>query len=209
MVKRSIGQQKVFETVDAKRHKAILGFDQRWFATTWQRMAGCGPTVVANILYYLQCTRQRRPGGYLSDPKSRLSFMEGVWKFVTPNMSGVSSAKMLYDGVLELAAANRIRLDINMLDIPKDKDARPPLVDILRYLDTALKKDRPVAFLNLNRGSAKGLDSWHWVTVVALEYEPDGRSASVEFLDAGSLIRIDFRLWYETTSMGASNQTQT
>ena len=50
-----------------------------------------------------------------------------------------------------------------------------------------------MAFLNLHTGRVKELDYWHWVTITALE------DATAVILDSGSALRIDLRLWYETT----------
>ena len=50
-----------------------------------------------------------------------------------------------------------------------------------------------MAFLNLHNGRVKELDYWHWVTITALE------DTTAVILDSGSALRIDLRLWYETT----------
>ena len=39
----------------------------------------------------------------------------------------------------------------------------------------------------------KELDYWHWVTITALD------DTTAVILDSGSALRIDLRLWYETT----------
>ncbi len=87
------------------------------------------------------------------------------------------------------------------LDIPKNRFQRPELSAVSEFLENSLSKDLPVAFLNLDNGDEKRLDSWHWVTVIALDYERDG-AAAVKILDEGRIKQIDLALWLQTTSLG-------
>jgi hypothetical protein len=66
----------------------------------------------------------------------------------------------------------------------------------------ALRNDTPVAFLNLNNGAEKQLYSWHWVTIISLEYEEDGNTAFADILDEGLIKKIDLAGWFRTTTLG-------
>ncbi len=198
MVKRSIANEKAFEIRDGSR--IYFGFCQRWFKSGWQRMSGCGPTVVSNIVHYLNANQ----GNTVSpiNKEAVVELMEDVWQYVKPTMKGIPEAQILHDGIVRYARAKGLRLSSAILDIPQKQHLRPPFLDVLKFIEAALMEDTPVAFLNLNRGEETKLDSWHWVTVIAMEYEEDGSAAFLDILDEGVLKRIDFAKWYRTTSLG-------
>jgi hypothetical protein len=75
-------------------------------------------------------------------------------------------------------------------------------MDVVYFLEGALQQDSPIAFLNLCNGDEKNLQSWHWVTIIALEYSEDGNSAFIDILDEGLIKKIDLLLWYKTTTHG-------
>ncbi len=58
-----------------------------------------------------------------------------------------------------------------------------------------------MAFLSLDKGAEEKLDSWHWVTVLTLSYEPDGSFAEAGVADEGKFFEADLRKWYDTTSL--------
>ena len=90
------------------------------------------------------------------------------------------------------AAARGLTLTPGLFVFPSARTKRPPM-SRPRLLSAALERDCPVAFLNLHNGRVKELDYWHWVTITALE------DTTAVILDSGSALRIDLRLWYETT----------
>jgi len=49
MHKKSISEPNLLKLLDERSHKAYFGCNQEWYATEWQRLSGCGPTV-AEIL---------------------------------------------------------------------------------------------------------------------------------------------------------------
>ncbi len=203
MVHRTICNIEAFKVPDERRQRTAYGFHQTWYANMWQRKSGCGPTAVANILYY----QKRKQAGerkdvILSERESRLVFMEGVWEHVTPSVHGISSARMLQEGIMSYAAGHGLAVTVDMLDIPKNRSKRPEFKSVLAFIDHALSHDIPVAFLNLNHGTQTQLDSWHWVTIVALEYERDGSTAIVTFMDGGPVQKIDLLQWFHTTTLG-------
>jgi hypothetical protein len=66
---------------------------------------------------------------------------------------------------------------------------------VLEFIQESLLLDQPVAFLNLHHGEVLNLDSWHWVTIVAL----DAESGRIRVYDGGKKWDIDLHLWYRTT----------
>ena len=195
-MKRSIANQGAFEVREGKR--IYTGFCQTWYKTAWQRMAGCGPTVVSGIVHYLKTKRQEIAP---IDKDEAIEIMEDVWQYVKPTMKGIPEAQILYDGIVLYARAKGRRLHSAILNISQKQQLRPLLSEVIEFLEAALLEDVPVAFLNLNRGEEMKLDSWHWVTIVAMEYEED-KKAYLDILDEGIVKRIDFVKWYRTTSLG-------
>lgn len=203
MIKRSIQNLNLFEIYDEITSKDCYGCDQEWYRTKWQRLSGCGPTVATTILYYLR--RSRPASGPDNSPLNRsgcLSLMEEVWQYVTPKLSGIPTTKMFYDDVLAYAKAKALNLKLDVIDIPGNRSLRPEFRRLLMFLADALRSDAPIAFLNLNNGDEKQLDSWHWVTIISLEYAEDESTAFTEILDEGIIKKINLAQWFQTTTLG-------
>jgi hypothetical protein len=76
------------------------------------------------------------------------------------------------------------------------------LQQVVTFLAEALEKDSPVAFLNLEHGGLAELESWHWVTVISLEYDLEAKAAYATILDCGTEKRVNLTSWLETTKLG-------
>ncbi len=177
------------------------GFNQTWFHTSWQRRSGCGPTAVASAVYYLRRTR-RLPGAEQPFSQSECrALMEDVWKYVTPTLHGIPSANMLVDGARAYFRARSLPVRADTLDIPARRQDRPAMSGLLDFLAGGLDGDMPVAFLNLNSGREKTLDSWHWVPLIRLQDGPD-RIARADILDEGLVKTVNLTRWYGTTTLG-------
>jgi hypothetical protein len=60
-----------------------------------------------------------------------------------------------------------------------------------------------VAFLSLDNGQEELLDSWHWVTLLALQCEEeDGGAVFADVADEGKLLHVDLKKWFDTTNLG-------
>lgn len=189
---------KVF---DVNSQTAYYGCDQEWYATEWQRCAGCGPSVVSTmLLYFNRVSCLSKSGVYTKE--DCLSLMEEVWQYVTPTDHGIPTTKLLYEDVLQYGEAKALTIEYCVCDMPEESSARPPFPELVRFLAGALDQDIPVAFLNLCNGDEQNLDRWHWVTIIALEYDESGENALVTIVDGGMLKRIDLALWYKTTTQG-------
>jgi hypothetical protein len=128
--------------------------------------------------------------------------MEKIWEYVTPTKNGVSTTKMFYEAVLSYAKSKGLNIEYEFLDLPKDKSCRPGLPEVLNFLEGALLKDAPVAFLNLCNGAEKNLERWHWVTIISLEYIGNENQVFATIMDNGRIKKIDLSLWYNTTTKG-------
>ena len=60
-----------------------------------------------------------------------------------------------------------------------------------------------MAFLNYSSGAVDNLDSWHWVTLIAME-DPDSGKLPCLILDGGEKKVIDFTQWLNTSVRGGA-----
>jgi len=177
------------------------GSNQEWFADAWQRKAGCGPSVAANILFYQQRKLQIIPPlNYLK--KHLLHYMEEAWKYITPGRNGITSTDTFLQKVRGYALAHNLELHYEALDIPADKVQRPSSNAVIDFVASGLNKETPVAFLNLCNGAELNLEQWHWVTIAALRYDLEKTAGKAIICDEGITKEIDLTLWLSTTTLG-------
>ena len=115
---------------------------------------------------------------------------------------GIPTTAALIKGAVGYIAARNLELVPEELDIPKNKRLRPELPMLLTFIGQALESDLPVAFLSLDNGQEENLDTWHWVTLLTLQYEEDGSAAFADVADEGKLLHVDLKKWYDTTGLG-------
>lgn len=191
-------------TIQMEDGTASRGADQEWYATEWQRKAGCGPAAAAVLLSYLSMTRPEAralyPSGSLKQ-KDYTDLMEQVWGNMTPGKKGLTSIRMFTGGIRSFARERQCLLPTRELDIPRFRIARPSFSQCAAFLRTGLTADCPVAFLNFSGGEVENLEDWHWMPVIALE-ERCGGQAVCTILNHGREQEIDFRLWFHTTRTG-------
>lgn len=180
-----------------------FGYDQDWYATPFQRTRGCGPTAAAMLLAY----RNRREAGplpYGGDSLGAISStLEDVWRFVTPNwLLGLNSTKKFCRGVTKLLNCYGVDWQPRRLGVTAFRPRRASLAETAAFVAAGLAADSPVAFLNLHKGGARELESWHWVVLVALEHDPRRQRCLAQCYDGGRMIVFDLGLWLETTKLG-------
>lgn len=198
----SLKNLNALKVLDETSGHTFYGFDQEWYASKWQRLSGCGPTTVASILCYFSRTRRCADACPPMARKDCVTLMEKTWKYVTPTIRGIPSTELLCKNVDSLLRAESLDFRFERLDIPRERASRPEFGRLVDFLEEPLACDSPVAFLNLNNGEEKQLDSWHWVTVVSLEYEECGNAASLKILDEGVIKQIGLTQWFQTTTLG-------
>lgn len=200
---RSISNPDIFKVVDVRDHKTYYGCNQNWYSTEWRRRSGCGPTVASNIILYLNHSQGNASFMKKCGSKENcVLLMEEMWDSVTPTLAGVPTTQMLYQAVMKYTQTNGLHAEYHVFDVPNHAFSRSPLPELVGFIEAALQKDVPVAFLNLSNGNEKKLDSWHWVTIIALEYSEDGHCAFATILDEGLMKKIDLALWFNTTMLG-------
>lgn len=174
------------------------GSNQEWYSERIRRFAGCAPSVAACILRYLlrdECENK------CPTKDEMLSLMDEAWAYITPGDMGMPSAVVfaeLFLSYLKSKGLSSARAAV--CDLHSSLQVRPAFSEVADFIETALKKDLPVAFLNLDSGKEQRLETWHWVTITALDRE--GESATAEFIDGGKLMSADLALWYRTTERG-------
>lgn len=202
MIIKSIKDRNIFKIEDEVTKQIHYGTNQDWYRKRWQRMAGCGPSAVTNMIHYHNSARSSVPV-YRGLTKSEcLDLMNEIWNYVTPSLGGVSSTDMMCRGIEKYVKEKQLGLALNFIDIPRKKELRPELQQVLSFLVNALEQDTPIAFLNLEHGTVYELESWHWVTIISLEYETERNTAFVEVLDGGLVKRLDLARWLKTTKLG-------
>lgn len=203
MIVKSITNPDLFKVLNKNTQKMINGCNQEWYTTEWQRQSGCGPTTASAVIFYLNHSRSIFDlDKNISSNESCLSLMEEVWKYVTPTEEGIPTTKMFYEDVLAYTKSKGLNVNYSFLDVHREKSKRPKLSEVLNFLQGALIKDAPIAFLNLCSGDEKKLQTWHWVTIISLEYSEDGKNAYIKILDEELIKVIDLGLWHRTTTLG-------
>jgi len=203
MVTMSIKFRDIFKIIAEDAQSIYYGCNQEWYMTELQRHSGCGPTVVTNIVHYLNCAHSGSKQGIPLLTKSQaLSMMEETWKYVTPTIHGIPTTKLLHDYVIIYAKAKELNIKLNIINIHENQLLRPEFHNLLLFLGNALSNDTPIAFLNLDNGAEDQLDPWHWVTIISLEYEENGNTAIIDILDQGIIKKIDLAKWFDTTMLG-------
>lgn len=185
------------------RHRVFVGGSQEWYSESWQRMSGCGPTAASNLIWYL--TRSRSDLKHLcdvgsGDKASFVKLMSEMFTFITPGMLGVNTSAIFTAGMLKYCEAYGVKLIPQALEIPKLSIMRPVLEKAHEFILCSLRSDCPVAFLNLSNGNQHRLDSWHWVTIIALETN----AMSIFISDQGRILNIDFDAWLKTSLLGGA-----
>ena len=196
-MKTAIQRPNVFAVRNPGTGELFYGCNQAWYGDEWQRRAGCGPSVASHLFAY----------SFGLAPKTQeqsdwLILMEDVWNYVTPTTRGMPTTQLFCDSALAYAQARGFRMSCKVSDVPEVAVARPSLSEVVRFVAEGLQSDAPVAFLNLCNGEEQCLYRWHWVTIVALDFEPDGRRTVATILDEGRRIDIDLAVWHKTTTLG-------
>lgn len=182
---------------DEDSREAFFGCNQAWYEDEWQRRAGCGPSVASHLFAY-----SLGLGPQTADRREWLRLMEDVWNYVTPTDRGMPTTGLFCRTTGAYAQARGVSISQRVCDVPAKAALRPSLPELVAFLAEALQNDAPVAFLNLCNGEETCLYRWHWVTIVALDYDLDGSRAVATIFDEGRQLDIDLALWYCTTTLG-------
>jgi hypothetical protein len=178
------------------------GGDQRWYDSKkeYRKEAACGATTCSNIMSYFAQSSPELSGLCPFDLHSRDSFLElmkAVYPFVRPGLLGIMPGDFIR-GINEYSASRGFKFETRFLSFPATRKDRPAAGSVYLHIKSALQADLPVAFLNLSNGRVRHLDSYHWVTVTALDDEKE----TVVIVDNGRSHEIDLAKWIKKTTMG-------
>ncbi len=150
------------------------GYNQEWFDEAWKRLAGCGPTTATQLLVYADMRSGRESVEALAVMEQALHAMERVWPYVTPRPGGgLYKTTWFKSGVEHYLEDHDLPETVEMLRVFPFFASRPSLEVTASFIKEGLLSDSPVAFLNRHRGGEPGLETWHWVPMVALEKVDD------------------------------------
>ncbi len=199
----SISNLELLKFIDESNDNIYFGCDQEWYPTEWQKKSGCGPTTACNILLYLKFLNFSEKKLKKDNSKAfALSQMQEVWRYITPTEQGIPTTKIFCHDIDDYYKSKGLKATCYSFEIPKEKYLRPGFADVIEFIEKAMLADSPVAFLNLCNGEVHSLDSWHWVSIVSLEFNEKDNVGNVEIVDEGILKKIDFYSWYKTTKLG-------
>ncbi len=169
------------------------GGNQEWYSNIFHKKAGCGPTTASTITMYENKTNYSK--------KEFIELMEEMWNYLTPGLMGLNKIDYFDEGYKKYIKDHILKLkESKILKISKSKNNRPTINELCEFINDSIKQDHPVAFLNLNNGEETLLDSWHWVTIVGIEYNEIDTLLYANIVDEGLLKTINLGLWLETTN---------
>jgi hypothetical protein len=174
------------------------GANQEWFGRQAQRYAGCAPCVASSLMRYITAKREERK---TVSKEEMTQLMEEMWDYVTPGETGLPSVALFAESVMGYLKAKELFVArVAVCDLHTPKRERPSIAYVANFIESALSTDIPVAFLNLDSGGEKSLETWHWVVITAMER--DGDRVEIEYIDEGEFRKADLSLWYKTTEGG-------
>ena len=173
---------------------SLYGCDQLWYAKPWQRLSGCGPTCATMMVLY-QTDLKKAP----KTKEEAISVMNVIWKYVTPGFGGINRLDRFYTGLSKYFTSLNLPYTKHNLEVSKLVEHRPSLSEVSKFIQSGLREDAPIAFLNLNNGKVHNLEAYHWVLIVGIDVEGTDH-VLVHILDGGERLIIDLALWLETTT---------
>jgi len=197
----SISNYSLLQAFDDRSRAVSYGCRQKWYSSFMKRISGCAPTAFSNLVWYFHQKQREAPISADTSKAQMKQLMEDIWRYITPAFRGVPSATFFVRGASKYLEENIPGVHAAELVVPPPgKGRRPEFSEIIAFLENSLLRDLPVAFLCLDSGDEKSLDSWHWTTIFSLEYNDDFSFAQIELIDDGKLMRIDLLKWFSTTS---------
>lgn len=181
----------------------IYGYKQEWYTTFFKRTRGCGPTVAAMLLVYLN-RREAALLPYRDDsPAGVTNVLEDVWNFVTPGwLLGINSTDKFCAGIRKLLQHYGLNWHCRWLGVAGCRTRRVSLSRAIAFIEAGLAEDCPVAFLNLHKGRVIAFESWHWIVLLGLSYDEVRRRYLATAYDGGHKITFDLGLWLESSKWG-------
>ena len=163
-----IAHPEWLELDDQGRH--IFGYNQEWYTTEWQRLAGCGPTTATQIINYISFRDGLLDPAEFHTVKAVLETMDIVWPYVQPRRGGgLFKTRWQFEGLQKWVKEKKWPYKVYMQRVMPFSCMRPSLEEIRNFMEITLEADAPIAFLNRHNGGEKGLQTWHWTPIVGME----------------------------------------
>jgi len=169
-----------------------IGGSQKWYEKLHRKASGCGPVSASNLIWYMSrmCDGME---GYLE-------LINEMYTLFAPGAGGIHSSGLFTSGIARYGEKHGLNIDSEVLDIPARHRDRPGIGTVVDFISTALQKDAPLAFLLLSNGTLKQPESWHWVTIIALETD----TMQVEISDYGMVVSVNISEWLKTSLLGGA-----
>ncbi len=185
------------------KKSVYFGGSQSWYMDNWMRMSGCAPTAASNIVWYLSRTRsglKSLSGAKDYSQEACRELMTRMFSYVEPGRGGVRKPSVFTAGLTRYAKERSFAAQSDIYYIPSHFKGRPSYAEGEHFLQEALRRDLPVAFLNYSAGDQKQIEAWHWVTIMA--YRP--KEAKAVISDLGIKKEISLKQWWETSFWGGA-----
>lgn len=182
--------------IDGADGKIYFGGRTAWLPEDMRQLRGAA-VVAAELLSYLAATRDGLgdlyPPGEHRKQADFLQLMEQVWHFLADD-DGTITLEEFVERLNAYAVHYGHQLVFHALTI---ENHRPSADRCQGFIDDAMERDTPVAFLNWRHGP-DGERQSNWSLIVA---QVGNR---VILADDGIQRPIDFRLWHDTNSLGGA-----
>ena len=188
----------VTEVVDGKLI-TYYGGNQAWFNDD-RSNNGCGPVAAANIMYYLSSSSSKYKNLY---PYSTITkpiftaFMGTMYKQINPAIFGEISYSSFADDTVKWAKSRNVDLTVHKSVITFDAKNI-----IANGIKDGLRKDKPVAILNLNKWYTDETNNnaklgWHWVTVTKY-YQSSSDQRWIAISTWGTRLSVNWDAYYQS-----------
>lgn len=148
------------------------------------------------FFYQMQKQRMKQREALYSGRQSLLDQMNELWNYITPGRGRGEPGFHVYGRPGKIPHGEKENFEIRALEVAEDPAQRPDWTTVSRFLEEALKRDEPAAFLNLCAGAEKRIDDWHWVMISGL----DPQTGVITFFDESQIKEADLSLWLKTTT---------
>lgn len=161
--------RSAFLPVRSPSGNLAYGGDQEWYRRSFRALGpylaqtACGPTAAANILLYLSRG---------DEPLELAEYLTFVRRVLRRTASPIVFARTFAH------AAVRVSQGLSPASAEVLTNRRTPLSEALSRVSESLRADVPVAMQVLRNDYAKApgearVFAWHWVTLTALDFDPD------------------------------------
>ena len=190
----------VYEMLSPGTKKTYYGGNQSWYDEKEKQNNGCGPVAAANIMCYMSSSSTyKKLYPYINLSKTSFkNFMVTMYNTISPGVLGETSYSSLANKVANWAKSQGVALTIHKGVISFDANSATA-----NNIKAGLKKDKPVAIVNLNKFYANTEPpprddlGWHWITATKY-FQSAGDARWLGLSSWGRRIGINWDFYYES-----------